>query len=103
MRVSSTRLTVRAARIVLLAIATMAFAAAGLAQSQSAAADLTGTVTDPTGAVIAGATVHARGIGTGINRTVTTDSEGNYQIISLPPGEYEVTAEAANFKKTVLS
>jgi hypothetical protein len=81
----------------------MIFAVAGLAQSQAAAADLTGTVTDPSGAVIAGATIHARGAGTGITRTVTSDAQGNYQFISLPPGEYEITAEAASFKRSVIS
>ena len=80
-----------------------AFAAASFAQSQAASADLTGTVTDPTGAVVSGATVTAKGLGTGINRTVTTDAEGSYRFVSLPPGDYEITAEATNFKKSVLS
>ncbi len=76
---------------------------AALAQSQAAGADLSGSVTDSTGAVISGATVLAKGIGTGISRTGTTDGEGNFQFIGLPPGEYEVTAESANFKKLVVS
>ncbi len=87
--------------LVLLAVAT--FAVAGMAQSQATAANLRGTVTDPTGAVVAGATVTARGVGIGITRTATTDTDGTYQIINLPPGDYEVTAEAATFKKSVLS
>ena len=78
-------------------------AVAAWSQSQAAGADLTGSVTDPAGAAISGATVHAKGIGTGISRTVSTDAEGNYQVIGLPPGEYEVTAEASNFKKLVVS
>ncbi len=96
-------ITNRAAKIALLVAATLVLAVSGMAQAQAAAADLSGTVVDPTGAVVAGATVHAKGKGTGISRTVTTDSQGNYQIIGLPPGEYEVSAEAATFKKSVIS
>src|ERR1043166_2749279 len=74
-----------------------------IGQSQVASADLYGTVTDPNGAVVSGATVHAVGIGTGINRTVTTNGDGAFQLIGLPPGEYEITAEAGSFKKVVIS
>ncbi|MFN0277050.1 MAG: TonB-dependent receptor domain-containing protein [Pyrinomonadaceae bacterium] len=94
---------VKVSQFAFLLAATLFFAVAASAQSQAAAADLAGTVTDPTGAVISGATVQASGIGTGINRTVTTNSDGNFQLIGLPPGQYEITAEAANFKKLVIS
>jgi len=93
----------KTAKLLVLLAVTMVFATAAVAQVQSAAADLRGTVTDPTGAVVAGATVTARGVGTGISRTATSDSEGAFQMIGLPPGEYGVTAEAASFKKIVLS
>jgi hypothetical protein len=72
---------------------------AGLAQSQSNAADLQGSVRDPSGAAVAGATVTARNLATNLTRTATTDADGMYQILSLPPGNYEVTAEAAGFSK----
>ena len=72
-------------------------------QAQATAADLTGTVVDPTGAVVAGASVTARNVATGLSRTVTGQGDGYYQIIGLPPGEYEVTAEAPTFKKVVVS
>ena len=91
------------AKTVVLASALMMFAVSGMAQSQAAAADLSGTVTDSAGAVVAGATVTAKGAGTGITRTVTSDAEGGFRIIGLPPGDYEVTAEAATFKKSVIS
>ena len=91
------------AKVALLVAATLVLAISGMAQAQAAAADLSGTVIDPTGAVVAGATVRAKGTGTGISRTVTTDTQGNYQIIGLPPGEYEISAEAATFKKSVIS
>ena len=78
-------------------------AAAVLAQAQASTADLSGTVADPNGAVVAGATVTARNEATGLSRSVTSDSNGTYQLIGLPPGEYEVTAEAATFKRVVVS
>ena len=71
--------------------------------AQSNAADLTGTVTDPNGAVVAGATVTARNPATGVTRTVTTNDEGVFQLLGLPPDDYEITAEAPTFKKTVIS
>jgi Carboxypeptidase regulatory-like domain/TonB dependent receptor len=71
-------------------------------QAQSNAADLQGTVKDSTGAVVANATVTARNPGTNISRNATTNDEGFYRIINLPPGDYEITVEAANFKKAVL-
>ena len=71
-------------------------------QAQSNAADLQGTVKDSTGAVVANATVTARNPGTNISRNATTNEEGFYRIINLPPGDYEITVEAANFKKAVL-
>lgn len=78
-------------------------ASAAMAQAQVSTADLSGTVTDPNGAVVVGASVTARNAATGITRTVTANDGGEYQIIGLPPGDYEVSAEAANFKKTVIS
>src|SRR5688572_17841672 len=103
MRVFSSISSAKATQLTLILAATLILAVSGFAQSQATAADLRGTVTDPTGAVVSGATVHARNSGTGISRTVTTDGDGSYQIIGLPPGEYEITAEAASFKKSVLS
>jgi Carboxypeptidase regulatory-like domain/TonB dependent receptor len=73
--------------------------ATALGQAQSNAADLQGYVRDPAGAVIANATVTARNKATGIERSAQTNDEGFYKIVSLPPGDYEVTVEAANFSR----
>lgn len=78
-------------------------AALALGQSQSATADLTGSVVDPNGAVVPGAAVTAKNLGTGISRSTTTGDDGTYRFIALPPGEYEVTSEAPTFKKVVIS
>jgi hypothetical protein len=72
-------------------------------QAQSNAADLQGFVKDGTGAVVANASVTARNPGTNVSRTTTTNDEGNYRIVNLPPGDYEITVEAPNFKKAVLT
>ena len=103
MRVFMSKLSAHTAKFAVLLTATLVFAASAIGQSQANAADLSGTVTDPTGAVVAGATVTAKGVGTGIVRTATSNAEGSYRFIGLPPGEYEVTVEAKSFKKSVLS
>lgn len=72
----------------------------GWGQTQSR---LTGTVTDDTGAVVAGARVIARNVATGVVNEGTTSEAGTYQFPSLLPGEYEVTVERQGFKKVVQS
>ncbi len=103
MRVFSSRFAAKAAIFLASMAIAVCVAASAMGQSQAAAADLSGTVVDPTGAVVAGATVHAKSMTNGITRTVTANSEGNYQFIGLPPGDYEVSADAATFKKVVIS
>src|ERR1700722_13744402 len=66
--------------------------------AQSSTGALTGTVTDPSGGVVTGATVTATNIGTGQARTTTTDSSGNYKFSLLNPGSYKVTFSASGFK-----
>jgi len=59
---------------------------------------LTGTVTDPSGGVIVGASVTATNLGTGQERTVTTDSSGVYKFSLLQSGNYSVKFGASGFK-----
>ncbi len=89
-------------RFVFLCVALIGGASSALGQAQSTAADLQGFVRDPTGAVVVGATVTARNPATNVSRAATTNDEGFYQIVNLPPGDYEVSVEAANFKRAVL-
>ncbi len=93
-------------RITALLIVTVACGFSGssvaFGQAQSNAADLRGFVRDPSGAVVTNATVTARNPATNTIKDTTTNDEGSYQIISLTPGDYEVTVEAPNFKKAVL-
>lgn len=69
--------------------------------SQSDRGTLTGTVTDPTGAVVMGAEVVAVNSQSGaVHKTVTTGT-GNFTLPSLPAGGYEVSIEASGFKRYV--
>ena len=77
----------------------LAAATPAAAQAQSNAGDLVGTVTDPTGAVISEATVTVHNLDTGLVRTTTTDAEGNYRLLTLPPGRYEITVEKDGFQQ----
>jgi hypothetical protein len=60
-------------------------------------ATLSGTVTDPSGAVVPGAQVTVHSLATGLDRQITTDSAGLYVVPSLEPGDYQVQAKAAGF------
>jgi Carboxypeptidase regulatory-like domain len=76
--------------------------AAGSAEAQTASsATVRGTVKDPTGAVIPSASVSLKSALTGAERTAQTSSEGLYVFVSISPGPYTLTVEAANFKKYV--
>ena len=71
------------------------------AQSASTGA-LTGTVTDPTGAVLQNARIALRNRGTDETRNTTTDHDGAYRFSLLPPGEYELTVDAVGFAPVVV-
>ncbi len=59
---------------------------------------ITGTVTDPTGAVVQGADITARNTGSNIAREVHSNANGAYSIVQLPAGAYEVTIKKEGFK-----
>ena len=61
---------------------------------------LTGTVTDPTGAVVRDAKVTVTNADTGQARTATTGADGAYSLNLLPPGTYKVRFEATGFQAT---
>jgi hypothetical protein len=73
------------------------------ANAQVTGATLSGTVTDPSGSVIAGAQVDIKNVGTGIVRSVTTDAAGLFSAPNLDPATYEVSISAAGFSKSVQS
>jgi hypothetical protein len=63
------------------------------------AGTITGTVSDPANAVVAGAPVEARNTNTGVVYKSATSGTGNYTIAELPAGTYEVSVTAPGFKK----
>ena len=70
---------------------------------QTTTGSIVGTVTDPSGAVIGGATVVITNMDTGIAVKTSTDTAGSYVVTPLNVGRYSVTVEAAGFKKSVRS
>ncbi len=60
-------------------------------------ASIVGVVSDPTGAAVVGATVHAKNSSTGLEWQVKTRSQGDYSFELLPPGAYVIGASAAGF------
>jgi hypothetical protein len=62
-----------------------------------------GTVTDPQGAVVAGAKVTVHNINTGLERTTQTSADGSYSVPELPIGTYTVSATQSGFQTAVTS
>jgi len=62
-----------------------------------------GSVTDPQGAVVAGAKVTAHNIDTGLERTTQTSADGSYSLPELPIGTYTVTVTQSGFQTAVTS
>lgn len=73
-----------------------------ISKAQKTTSDIVGTVVDQSDQAVPGATVTVTSIGTGATRTATTDSAGGFRVPNLQPGRYEVSAEAANFSKSVV-
>src|SRR6266404_2903252 len=89
-------------KVLFVCIAVFSFATLAMSQAQSNAADLQGVVRDPNAAVVANATVSARNTSTNQSRETTTNDNGFYKIISLAPGEYEVTVTSTGYKTAVI-
>src|SRR5579885_858137 len=77
-----------------LAISVAALIFAITAWAQGSVGTITGTVTDPSGATLSGATVTVTNTGTGATTKTTTSAAGLYRFVDLPPGMYSVTVEA---------
>src|SRR5437588_715139 len=66
--------------------------------AQKITGDVSGTVTDASGAAVSGAIVRAQNTGTGENQTATTNETGFFRIVNLNPGQYRLSVEASGFK-----
>jgi len=98
-RLSTVRLV---SALVVCLVVLFVFAPVSFAQTASTGA-LTGTVTDPSGGVVVGASVTATNNGTGQSRTATTEGSGTYKISLLNPGNYSVKISASGFKTSTLT
>ena len=70
---------------------------ATVASAQLVTSNLQGVVTDPSGAVVADASITASNSETGVQRTTTTNADGFYRFNLLPRGQYEVQAQKKGF------
>lgn len=84
------------ARLILLLFVLLISCAAAFAQTGTS--NITGTVTDGTGAVVAGASVTAKNEATGVASAQTTTDSGFYAFSSLPVGKYTINVEKQGFK-----
>src|SRR5579872_6231553 len=69
-----------------------------MGQGTGGRASISGTVTDPTGAVVGGVSVTALDTGNGLSTTVATNSSGGYVLPLLPVGTYNLTFQKEGFK-----
>ena len=76
---------------------------ASATNAQTFRGTILGTVTDSSGAAIAGAAVAVKNVNTGLSRTVSTSEDGTYSVPELPIGTYTVTVEKAGFKQGVVT
>jgi hypothetical protein len=76
---------------------------AAAVSAQTFRGTILGTVTDPNGAVVSGAKITAKNTSTGLERSTTSDEEGNYTVPELPIGPYEVRVEQTGFVASVVS
>lgn len=92
------------ALVFLLAISTLVLVSSLAVFGQATTGTLRGTVTDPNGGVVAGATVTAKNQSTSNTSPTTTNGEGGYVLSNLQPGTYTITVEATSgFSKKVIT
>ena len=70
-------------------------------QAQAVAGNISGTVTDASGGVIAGANIQVKNTGTGVTQTTTSNSQGRYNVPDLTVGTYDVQASNSGFQTVV--
>src|SRR5262249_54831392 len=95
--------TMRFRILAVVAIALLVLASGAAVWSQTVQGVITGTVTDPTGAVVPNATVTITNVGTNISQNTTTGSDGSYRFPLVPPGTYTVEVKATNFATVRIS
>ena len=84
-------------RIAVLLVCTLSFPGVRTATAQTTNGQISGTLTDPSGAVVPGAQIDVLNQTTGQHRLATSADSGSYNIPQLPPGTYTVTATRGGF------
>src|SRR5262245_56373971 len=74
----------------------LSFAAPAALLAQTVAS-ISGTISDPSGSAVAGATITVKNAETGTQRLVTTDDAGHFDVEGLPVGQYQIAAESNGF------
>ena len=87
----------------LLVLLMIVFLSGTLVWGQLGTSTIRGTITDPSGAAVPGATVTITNLQTNLSRTLTTGPTGSYSFELIPPGEYQVVMEAKGFRKSVVA
>ena len=75
------------------------FLLSSLPSSAQTTAGVAGTITDESGAAVAGVTVTITNVETSLQRETATDESGFYQLLLLQPGAYTLTAKKAGFRQ----
>ena len=89
--------------VLLLLVALFTLALTQRAPAQSDTSSLSGTVSDPSGAVLPNASILVRNEATHTERTTQSNENGNFNITNLPAGNYSIRVESSNFATTTLS
>lgn len=85
----------------LLTAAILVLGLATAASAQKTTGDITGTITDQTGAILPGVTITAVCSATNLTRTAVSDTQGGYSIPELPPCVYKVSSDLSGFKTVI--
>ncbi len=87
--------------VAMCALVMILFSAPGMAQSALGSGRLEGTVVDPSGAVLADATVTARNQATGVSETTKSGADGHFVFLYLAPETYEVSIVKSGFQNVM--
>src|SRR5579863_4928004 len=84
-----------------LAVATVGIALCGMAWGQTVTGNISGQVTDPSGAIVVGAQVTATNVATRVSNSALTNKDGIYSIRFLQVGQYTLSFQASGFSMAV--
>src|SRR6478735_8136 len=93
----------QAGKIIILSLVFLLFQfSASVSTAQTTTSTIEGTVIDPNGAAVAGATVKANGATLETERTATTNTDGFYRLPALPAGTYTITVSQTGFSQSAV-